>query len=83
MSRSVKWLSLKQAIETLARAYEKVFLANVGPIALGAAEQSGHGQSNKPFAYNNGNRRVQGRAVAPIAARLWDERLVRTARLRP
>ena len=49
---------LLQAIETLARAHEKVFLANVGPIALGAAEQSGRGKSNKPFAYNNGNRRV-------------------------
>ena len=75
--------AVKQAIETLTRAHEKVFLANVGPIALGAAEQSGHGKSNKPFAYNNGNRRIQGRAIAPIAARLWDERQVRAARLRP
>ena len=81
--KAVKWLSLKQAIETLTRVHEKVFLANVGPIALEAVGQSARGKSNKPFAYNNGNRRVQGRAVAPIAARLWDERQVRVARLRP
>jgi 8-oxo-dGTP pyrophosphatase MutT (NUDIX family) len=31
--KAVKWLSLKQAIETLTRAHEKVFLANVGPTA--------------------------------------------------
>jgi 8-oxo-dGTP diphosphatase len=38
--KAVKWLSLKQAIETLTRAHEKVFLANVGPVALKAARQS-------------------------------------------
>jgi 8-oxo-dGTP diphosphatase len=81
--KAVKWLSLKQAIETLTRAHEKVFLANVGPIALEAAEQSVRGKSNMPFAYNNGNRRVQSRAVAPTATRLWDERQARTARVRP
>jgi 8-oxo-dGTP diphosphatase len=32
--KAVKWLSLKQAIATLTRVHEKVFLANVGPIAL-------------------------------------------------
>ena len=37
--RAVKWLSLKQAIDTLTRAHERVFLANVGPIALKAARQ--------------------------------------------
>ena len=68
--KAVKWLSLKQAIETLTRAHEKVFLGNVGPIALEAAERSVRGRSNKPFAYNNGNRRVQSRAPAPTAARL-------------
>ena len=72
--KAVKWLSLKQAIDTLTRVHEKVFLANVGPIALEAARQSRRGKSNKPFAYNNGNRRVRGRVVAPAAARLRDER---------
>jgi 8-oxo-dGTP diphosphatase len=67
--KAVKWLSLKQAIETLTRAHERVFLRNVGPIALEAAEQSVRGKS-KPFAYNNGSRRVQSRAIAPTATRL-------------
>ena len=35
--KAVKWLSLRQAIETLTRAHEKAFLAHVGPIALKAA----------------------------------------------
>jgi 8-oxo-dGTP diphosphatase len=39
--KAVKWLPLKQAIDTLTRAHEKVFLANVGPIALKAARRSG------------------------------------------
>ena len=38
--KAVKWLSLTQAIDTLTRAHEKVFLANVGPVALKAAKQS-------------------------------------------
>ena len=67
--KAVKWLSLKQAIETVTRAHVKVFLANVGPIALEAAEQSVRGKS-QPFAYNNGSRRVQSRALAPTATRL-------------
>jgi 8-oxo-dGTP diphosphatase len=37
--KAVKWLSLKHAIETLTRPHEKVFLANVGPVALKAAKQ--------------------------------------------
>lgn len=38
--KAVKWLPLKQAVETLTRAHERVFLANVGPVALRAARQS-------------------------------------------
>ena len=75
--KTVKWLSLKQAIETLTRVHEKVFLANVGPVALETAGQFAPGKSNKPFAYNNGNRRVRGRAVAPTATWLRDERATR------
>jgi 8-oxo-dGTP diphosphatase len=37
--KAVKWLPLKQAIDTLTRAHEKVFLANVGPVALKAAKR--------------------------------------------
>jgi 8-oxo-dGTP diphosphatase len=32
--KAVKWLPLRQAIETLSRPHEKVFLTHVGPIAL-------------------------------------------------
>ena len=46
--KDVKWLSLKQAIETLTRAHERVFLANVGPIALKAARQSARSKTAKP-----------------------------------
>jgi 8-oxo-dGTP diphosphatase len=38
--REVKWLPLSQAIETLTRAHEKVFLTHVGPIALDAAKKA-------------------------------------------
>src|SRR5947209_2629611 len=38
--KTVKWLPLKQAVETLTRTHERVFLANVGPVALKAARQS-------------------------------------------
>jgi len=32
--KAVKWLPLRQAVDTLSRAHEKVFLTHVGPIAL-------------------------------------------------
>jgi len=32
--KAVKWLPLRQAIDTLSRPHEKVFLTHVGPIAL-------------------------------------------------
>jgi 8-oxo-dGTP diphosphatase len=38
--KAVKWLSLRQAIETLTRPHEKVFLTHVGPIALRAIKKS-------------------------------------------
>jgi 8-oxo-dGTP diphosphatase len=38
--KAVKWLPLKQAIETLTRVHEKVFLANVGSAALKAVNRS-------------------------------------------
>jgi 8-oxo-dGTP diphosphatase len=39
--KAVKWLPLKQAIETLTRAQEKVFLANVGAAAVKATRHAG------------------------------------------
>jgi 8-oxo-dGTP diphosphatase len=59
--KAVRWLSLKQAIATLTRAHEKVFLANVGPIALKAARQTLRDKSAKRPARNGGRRR--GRSV--------------------
>src|SRR5262247_2996870 len=54
--KSVKWVSLKQAVEILTRAHEKVFLANVGPVALKAARQSAREKSRTPYQMN-GRRR--------------------------
>jgi hypothetical protein len=62
----VRWLSLKQAVATLTRAHEKVFLANVGPIALKAARQSARSKSAKRSARNGGRRR--GRSAPGAAA---------------
>jgi 8-oxo-dGTP diphosphatase len=38
--KAVEWLPLDAAVERLSRAYERVFLANVGPLALEAAAPS-------------------------------------------
>ncbi len=38
--KAVKWLPLRQAIESLTRPHEKVFLTHVGPIALRAVKKS-------------------------------------------
>jgi 8-oxo-dGTP diphosphatase len=43
--KAVKWLPLKQAIETLTRPHEKLFLTHVGPIALDHARKSSRGKS--------------------------------------
>ena len=37
--KAVKWLPLRQAIDTLTRPHEKVFLTHVGPIALRAVKK--------------------------------------------
>jgi 8-oxo-dGTP diphosphatase len=65
--KSVKWVSLKQAVEILTRAHEKVFLANVGPVALKAAKQSAREKSGKPWVYNKGARRGRSARLAPTA----------------
>jgi 8-oxo-dGTP diphosphatase len=38
--KAVQWLPLEQATEALTHAHERAFLANVGPVALEAAERS-------------------------------------------
>lgn len=44
--KAVKWLPLKQAVETLSRPHEKVFLTHVGPIALRHTKTSRVTKSN-------------------------------------
>jgi 8-oxo-dGTP diphosphatase len=46
--KAVKWLSLNEAIDTLTRVHEKVFLASVGPVALKAAKESARVKPPKP-----------------------------------
>ena len=65
--KSVKWLSLKQAVEILTRAHEKVFLANVGPLALKAAKQSMRVKASKPCVHNKGTLRGGSAHAAPTA----------------
>jgi 8-oxo-dGTP diphosphatase len=50
--KAVKWVSLKQAIDSLTRSHEKVFLATVGPAALKATKRSVRGKSTKQTARN-------------------------------
>ena len=69
--KAVKWLSLKDAIDTLTRAHEKVFLANVGPVALKAAKQTALG---KPSARNEDNRRARSAPFVPAANGRGDTR---------
>ena len=60
--KAVKWLSLKQAIETLTRAHERVFLANVGPAALKAVKQSMRDRAARP----NGKRLPKSPPSVPV-----------------
>jgi 8-oxo-dGTP diphosphatase len=46
--RAVDWLPLEAAVERLSRAYERAFLANVGPLALEAAARARMQSRPKP-----------------------------------
>jgi 8-oxo-dGTP diphosphatase len=46
--KAVRWLPLQQAIEALTDAHEQVFLAQVGPAAIVAAERSAREPSAPP-----------------------------------
>ncbi len=56
--KAVAWLPLDAAVERLSRAYERVFLANVGPLALEAvaASQPATAQDERPFVASDGVR---------------------------
>jgi 8-oxo-dGTP diphosphatase len=61
--KAVKWLPLRQAVDTLSRPHEKVFLTHVGPIALDHAKKSVRGKSRTSV--RSGSKRL-GRS-APVA----------------
>lgn len=60
--KAVKWLPLRQAIDTLSRPHEKVFLTHVGPIALDHVRKAGRG---KLRASRRGGARKRGAAAGP------------------
>jgi 8-oxo-dGTP diphosphatase len=66
--KAVKWLPLRQAIETLSRAHEKVFLTHVGPIALDHVKKYQNktlrGKS-RTAVRNGGNRRGRSANAVP------------------
>jgi 8-oxo-dGTP diphosphatase len=60
--KAVKWLPLRQSIETLTRPHEKVFLTHVGPIALKSVRKS-----LRPKSRAGGvKRRGRGSSPAPV-----------------
>ena len=63
--KAVKWLPLRQAIDTLTRPHEKVFLTHVGPIALRAVKKSRRAKPRRS-AGGAGQRRDRGKLVAPV-----------------
>jgi 8-oxo-dGTP diphosphatase len=63
--KAVKWLPLNEAIDTLTRVHEKVFLASVGPVALKAAKESARVKPPKPTARHASARPAPG---APFGA---------------
>jgi 8-oxo-dGTP diphosphatase len=60
--RAVDWLPLEAAVERLSRAYERAFLANVGPLAIEAAALDRRSKTRKPPAPVKRRRRP---SVAP------------------
>jgi 8-oxo-dGTP diphosphatase len=64
--KDVRWLPLHQAIATLSRPHEKVFLTHVGPIALDLARKSMGGKRlAKAGSRRNGTKRRHAAPVAP------------------
>ena len=63
--KAVKWLPLRQAVDTLTRPHEKVFLTHVGPIALRAVKKSERLKSRRATG-DAGKRRDRGKLAAPV-----------------
>jgi 8-oxo-dGTP diphosphatase len=63
--KAVKWLPLKEAIDTLSRTHEKIFLANVGPIAVKAAKQALRAKVARPAIRKRSKQAVRRPATVP------------------
>jgi 8-oxo-dGTP diphosphatase len=63
--RAVDWLPLEAAVERLSRAYERAFLANVGPLALEAAELARFARQPRAKKQPPPEKRRRRPAVAP------------------
>jgi 8-oxo-dGTP diphosphatase len=68
--KAVKWLPLKEAVKTLSRPHEKVFLTHVGPIALGYVKKSvrKNGQKNAHKKSSTASRNGSTRRVRTVPA---------------
>ncbi len=66
--KAVKWLPLKEAIDTLSRPHEKIFLANVGPVAVKAAKQALRDKMAKPAIRKRAKRLVRRPDAVPAVA---------------
>ncbi|HEY0912399.1 MAG TPA: NUDIX hydrolase [Bradyrhizobium sp.] len=65
--RAVDWLPLDDAVERLSRGYERVFLANVGPIALQAAAAAAAETARRARAKQPAPEKRRSRAAPSIA----------------
>ncbi len=66
--KAVKFLTLKQAVETLSRPHEKVFLTHVGPIALNHAKKFVRGKSRRRTVSGRRSRSVPATPVEHVIA---------------
>lgn len=64
--KAVKWLPLKDAIKTLTRPHEKVFLTHVGPIALSHVRRVAH-EKTRGGSRKSSTRRRRNRPSSPVA----------------
>jgi 8-oxo-dGTP diphosphatase len=71
--KAVQWLPLQQAIEALSDAHERVFLANVGPVALAATERGARDTAVEPAMRSVHEQVTRNRFVEAI--RGWFRRL--------
>jgi 8-oxo-dGTP diphosphatase len=72
--KAVDWLPLDLAVERLSRGYERVFLANVGPLALEGAGAAGRLTAELPVVQPESNDSVgvaQGRRSLVQKVRDW------------